>query len=61
MRELKNGLQERSVMVETKELLETLEKNREKHQADYQVAMKGYRKHVLAKLKKSKEKGQRMS
>jgi len=50
------GWAERTVTVKTAKLLETLKKNRETHQKEYQEAMKGYKTLALKKLEKLGEK-----
>lgn len=46
------GLGERTVTVDRQQLIETLKKNREKHQKDYQDSLDGYKEDASAELAK---------
>lgn len=57
--QLRTGLPERTVKVNRKKLLKTLETNRQKHIADWWEAMEGYKAESLEKVKKEKQKALR--
>jgi hypothetical protein len=52
------GTEERKIVVNTKELLETLKKNREQHLAEYNEAVEGYLSAANSKLQSQYKKAQ---